>query len=157
MVIRKGVHPTHLFFTDDVFIFCNGAKKSVEHLMMLLDKYQKGSGQVINKAKSKLLIDGTNAVRKNQIKEFMQMELSDFPDKYLGVILSHGRVKVSTVWPMVEMIQKELVSWKGKLLSFQDRLILIKSVLCSIPVYNMAVYKCPTSVIKVCEKIIRNF
>ncbi|XP_026416849.1 uncharacterized protein LOC113312300 [Papaver somniferum] len=29
IVIRKGIHPTHLFYTDDVFIFCNGAKKSV--------------------------------------------------------------------------------------------------------------------------------
>ncbi|XP_026399624.1 uncharacterized protein LOC113295510 [Papaver somniferum] len=43
MVIKKGVHPTHLFFAGDVFILCNGSKKSVENLMTLLDKYQKAS------------------------------------------------------------------------------------------------------------------
>ncbi|XP_026399016.1 uncharacterized protein LOC113294854 [Papaver somniferum] len=109
---------------------------------------RQGSGQIINKTKSKLFIDGTSVVRKNQIKDLMQMELSHFPDKYLGVILAPGKFKVSTVWTMVEMIQKKLASWKGKLLSFQDRVVLIKSVLCSILLYNMAVYKWPSSVIK---------
>ncbi|XP_026383729.1 uncharacterized protein LOC113279242 [Papaver somniferum] len=83
--------------------------------------------------------------------------MSVFPDKYLGVILVAGRVKTSTVWPMVEMMQRKLATWKGKLLSFQERLVLIKAVLCSIQVYNMAIYKWPSSVIKACEKIIRNF
>ncbi|XP_026416501.1 uncharacterized protein LOC113311934 [Papaver somniferum] len=157
MIVRKGIHPTHLFFADDVFLLCNRAKKSITNLMKLLDDYQKGSGQIINKTKSKIFIDGNSVIRKNQIKEILQMELSTFPDKYLGVILSPGRVKVSTVWLMVELIQIKLAAWKGKLLSFQDRLVLIKSVLFSIPIYNMVVYKCPASIIKVCEKVIRNF
>lgn len=40
MVVRKGIHPTHLFFADDVFIFINGAKKSILNLMQLLEDYQ---------------------------------------------------------------------------------------------------------------------
>ncbi|XP_026383534.1 uncharacterized protein LOC113279031 [Papaver somniferum] len=122
MVIRKGIHPTHLFFAEDVFLFCNRAKKSITNLMKLLDEYQKGSGQLINKMKRKLFIDGTSLLRKNQIKENLQMELSNFPEKYLGVILSASRVKVSTVWPMVELLQRKLAAWKGKLISFQDRI-----------------------------------
>ncbi|XP_026451371.1 uncharacterized protein LOC113351638 [Papaver somniferum] len=156
-VERKGIHPTHLFFADDVFIFINGAKKSILNLMKLLEDCQKCSGQVIKKSKRKMLIDRTTELRKNQIKDIIQMERSEFPDKYLGVILTTGRVKVSTVWPIVEMMERKLAIWKGKLLSFQERLVLIKSVLCSIPVYNMAVYKWPASVIKICERIMRNF
>ncbi|XP_026384454.1 uncharacterized protein LOC113280031 [Papaver somniferum] len=91
------------------------------------------------------------------IKKMIQMKRSEFPDKYLGVVLIQGRVKTSTLWPMVEMMQKKLAAWKGKLLSFQERLVLIKSVLSSIPVYSMAIYKWPTSVIKICERIMRNF
>ncbi|XP_026399266.1 uncharacterized protein LOC113295131 [Papaver somniferum] len=97
MVERKGIHPTHLLFTDDVFIFCNRSKKSILNLMKLLEDYQKCSGQIINKQKSKMFIDGTSEVRKNQLKELIQMERSEFPDKYLGVILCVGRVKISTV------------------------------------------------------------
>ncbi|XP_026417309.1 uncharacterized protein LOC113312788 [Papaver somniferum] len=157
MVIRNGIRLTHLFFADDVFIFLNGAKKSIENLTQLLDTYQSFSGQLINRGKSKCFIDGTSSQRKMQIKEWLKMEVSEFPDKYLGVILAPGRVKSSTVWPIVEMLQKKLAGWKGRMLSFQDRLVLIKSVLNSMPIYNMVVYKWPASIIKICEKIIRNF
>ncbi|XP_026429974.1 uncharacterized protein LOC113326464 [Papaver somniferum] len=87
----------------------------------------------------------------------IQMEVSTLPDKYLGVILKSGKVKIATVWPMVELMQNKLATWKGKLLSFNDRLVLIKSVLCSVPIYSMSIYKWPKSLIKICERIIRNF
>ncbi|XP_026459411.1 uncharacterized protein LOC113360077 [Papaver somniferum] len=157
IVIRNEIHPSHMFFVDDVFIFCNGAKKSIQNIMKLLEEYQKSSGQVINKSKSKLFMDGTTAARTMQIKEMVQMKVSTLPNKYLGVILQYGRVKISTVWPMVELMQKKLATWKGKLLSFNDRLVLTKLVLCIVPIYSMSVYKWPKSVIKICERIIRNF
>ncbi|XP_026417116.1 uncharacterized protein LOC113312588 [Papaver somniferum] len=157
MVVTKGIYPTHLFFADDVFIFCNGSKISLNNLFQLLDKYQATSGKVINKIKIKCFVDGVTEARKSQIATMVNMELSKFPDRYLGVLLAPGRVTTSMVWPMVEMIQDKLATWKGRLLSFHDRLVLVKSVLCSIPIYNMAVYKWPASIIKVCEKIIRNF
>ncbi|XP_026451584.1 uncharacterized protein LOC113351891 [Papaver somniferum] len=152
MVIRKGCYPTHLFFADDVFIFYNGSKRSLEEILTLLKDYQENTGQLINKQKIKCFVDGCNPLRKDQISNMMQMELTTFPDKYLGVILKPVRVNGAIVCPMVEMMQKQLSSWKGKLLSFHDRLILIKSDLSSIPVYNMVVHRWPKSVIKVCEK-----
>ncbi|XP_026396126.1 uncharacterized protein LOC113290759 [Papaver somniferum] len=122
IVIRNGIHPTHMFFADDVFIFCNGAKKNIMNLMKLLEEYQKISGQVINKSKSKLFVDGTTTASIMQIKEMVQIEVITLPDKYLGVILQSGGVKISTIWPMVEIIQKKLAVSKGKLLSFNDGL-----------------------------------
>ncbi|XP_026436380.1 uncharacterized protein LOC113334256 [Papaver somniferum] len=157
MVVRNRIYPTHLFFANDVFLFCNGAKKTLLCLFKLIEKYQHSSGQMINKAKSKCFIDGTNSVRKHQISSIIGMDISCFPDKYLGIILAPGRVTTEMVWPMVLMLQSKLATWKGKLLSFHDRLILVKTVLCSYPLYNMAVYKWPSSVIKICEKLIRNF
>ncbi|XP_026383730.1 uncharacterized protein LOC113279243 [Papaver somniferum] len=60
MVTRGGIHPTHLMFADDVFIFMNGGKKFITNILKLLEDYQRSSGQVINKLKSKLFIDGTS-------------------------------------------------------------------------------------------------
>ncbi|XP_026419849.1 uncharacterized protein LOC113315814 [Papaver somniferum] len=107
--------------------------------------------------KSKLFVGGVTEAWKYQIANELQMNLSSFPDKYLGVNLKPGAVRSSTVWCMVEMIQNKLTGWIGKMLSFKDRLTLIKSILCSIPIYKMSVYKWPTSVVKTCEKFIRNF
>ncbi|XP_026398910.1 uncharacterized protein LOC113294749 [Papaver somniferum] len=42
-----------------------------------------------------------------------EMELSNFPDKYLGVILNPGRVTTQKVWGMVELMQKMLAGWIG--------------------------------------------
>ncbi|XP_026428863.1 uncharacterized protein LOC113324790 [Papaver somniferum] len=157
MVSRGGCQPSHLIFADDIFIFCNGNKKTLQNLMELLDKYQKASGQMVNKAKSKCFVGGVSDLRRNEIANALQMELSVFPDKYLEVILNPGRVKTHQVWGTVEMMQHMLARWMGKLLAFSARLILVKYVLCSMPIYIMSVYKWPKSVILTCERIIRNF
>ncbi|XP_026417176.1 uncharacterized protein LOC113312657 [Papaver somniferum] len=80
-----------------------------------------------------------------------------FPDKYLGVNLVQGKIKSTHLWHLVEYMQHRLSSWSGKLLSFQARPTLVEFVLCSIPVYNMSIYKWPKKVIKSCERIIRNY
>ncbi|XP_026459629.1 uncharacterized protein LOC113360324 [Papaver somniferum] len=125
MVERKGIHPTHLLFANDVFIFCNGDKKSILNLMKLLEDYQKCSGQIINKQKTKLFIDGASDLRKSQLREMIQMERIAFLYKYLGVILCVGRVKVSTIWPMVELMQRKLATWKASIIKTCEKIIRI--------------------------------
>ncbi|XP_026384210.1 uncharacterized protein LOC113279756 [Papaver somniferum] len=157
MVMKNGIHPTHLFFADDVFIFCNGGKKSLKNLFKLLDEYQVVSSQIINKNKSKLFVDGNSHIRRKLISNTIHMEVAKFPGKYFGVYLAPGKVTSAMVWHIVEVLQSKLAAWKGNLLSFHDRLVLVKSVLSILSIYNMSVYRRPSSVIKVCEKIIRNF
>ncbi|XP_026442291.1 uncharacterized protein LOC113341748 [Papaver somniferum] len=147
---------TALVEKDDVFIF-NGGRKSLLNILHLLDTYQACSGQVINKSKSKLFVDDTTQQMKNLISEIVNMEIANFPDKYLGVYLAPCKVTSAMVWSIVELIQRKLAAWKGRLLSFRDRLVLVKFVLCSFPIYSMSIYKWPGSVIKVCENLIRNF
>ncbi|XP_026419530.1 uncharacterized protein LOC113315470 [Papaver somniferum] len=149
MVNRKGIHPIHLMFADDVFIFTNGSKRCLNNLLHFLKQYQDSSGQIINRSKSKCFVDGFTPERKQQVSTLLYMDLTSFPNKYLGVILMPGRVKSSIIWPVVEMMQTTLARWKGKLLSFHDILILIKSVLSSYPVYSMAIYKWPKTIIKI--------
>ncbi|XP_026419654.1 uncharacterized protein LOC113315607 [Papaver somniferum] len=138
---------------DDMFLFCNGDKRNIKRLMKTLTEYQEASGQVISSVKSKCFVGGTTNTRKKTIAEECNMQLSTFPDKYLGVMLFPGKVKSSHVWGIVKQLQSYLAGWKGKMLAFQERLIFF----CSIPVYNMSIYRCPRSVLKECEKIIRNF
>ncbi|XP_026428417.1 uncharacterized protein LOC113324314 [Papaver somniferum] len=139
MVNKGGSQPTHLMFADDIFIFCNGHKKTLESLTELLYKYQNSSGQEVNKAKRKCFVGGVSVSRQKIIAEQMHMELSFFPNKYLGVIHNQGRFKSHQVWGIVEMMKKMLAGWMGKLSAFSARLTLVKFVLCSMPIYNMSV------------------
>lgn len=49
---------THLSFADDVLIFFDGSEKSLAGIMSILEEFKTASG-LINKDKTKLLIDGT--------------------------------------------------------------------------------------------------
>ncbi|XP_026416712.1 uncharacterized protein LOC113312175 [Papaver somniferum] len=142
---------------DDIFIFGNADKRNVRKLLKVLQDYQAASGQVISLEKSKCFIGGTSEARKLEIPKVCNMPLSKFPDKYLGVMLEPRRIKSIHLWSIVEMMQENLAGWKGRLLSFQERLILVKFLLCSLSIYTMAVYKWPKTIIKECESIIRNF
>ncbi|XP_026419520.1 uncharacterized protein LOC113315459 [Papaver somniferum] len=157
MVYKNGAHPTHIMFADDIFLFCNGDRRKLRRLLKILETYQKASELEINLSKSKCFIGGTSNARKIQLAEDCGMILSTFPDKYLGVMLNPGMIRAKHVWGCVEMLQENSAGWKGKLLSFQERLVLMKFVLCSIPIHNMFVYKWPKKVLKESEKIIRNF
>ncbi|XP_026440056.1 uncharacterized protein LOC113338842 [Papaver somniferum] len=157
MVNKGGCKPTHLMFADGIFIFCNGHKRTLNNLMSLLLQYQNSSRQMVNRAKNKCFVGGLSDIRRNGIAEFLQMELSELPDRYYGVIINPGIMKAHQVWGMVEMMQKILVGWMWKLLAFSTILTLVKFELFSMPMYNMSLYKWPKSVIKEYENIIRNF
>ncbi|XP_026383544.1 uncharacterized protein LOC113279042 [Papaver somniferum] len=105
-----------------------------ENLKALLIEYQAATCQIVNAAKSKCFVNGTSLTRRRLIDDFFQMNLSSFPDKYLGVLLVQGKVKEIHLWHMMEYMQLRLAAWSGKLLNFQ-----------------------PKRVIDACEKIIRNY
>ncbi|XP_026396268.1 uncharacterized protein LOC113290895 [Papaver somniferum] len=132
MAIRNGIHPTHLMFADDIFFFCNGGKKSIEHLKTLLMEYQAASGQIFNASKSKCFVDGTSETRKRQIATYFQTGLSAFPEKYLGVFLTQGKMKSIHIRYLVDYMHLRLALWSGKILNFQARLTLVNHVMSSI-------------------------
>ncbi|KAF6137594.1 hypothetical protein GIB67_007452 [Kingdonia uniflora] len=95
--------------------------------------------------------------RKDGIIALFDFKVGSFPEKYLGIPLIQGRVTKHMILPLLDKIRARASSWAGRLLSFQGRVTLVKSVFCSLPVYNMGVFKWPQSVIKEGEKILRNF
>ena len=71
-----------------------------------------------------------------------------FPFKYLGIPMSDHRL-ANKDWSMIEeRFQKKLSSWKGKLLSVGGRLVLINSVLSSLPMFMLSFFKIPKGVLK---------
>ncbi|KAF6158195.1 hypothetical protein GIB67_014989 [Kingdonia uniflora] len=61
------------------------------------------------------------------------------------------------VVPSIDNIRSRASGWSGKLLFFQSRVVLVKSILTILPIYNMAIYKWPIAAVKDGERIIRNF
>ena len=61
--IRVGIHApwvSHLLFADDCIIFTRDSQGGADRLQMILDRYQLGSGQMVNKDKSAIFFSSTS-------------------------------------------------------------------------------------------------
>ncbi|PNX54676.1 ribonuclease H [Trifolium pratense] len=59
--------------------------------------------------------------------------------------------------PVLSRIRNILSGWKSHFLSFGGRLVLLKSVLTSFPVYPLSFFKAPSCIISSIESLLNNF
>ena len=58
-----------------------------------------------------------------------------FPIKYLGIPLHYDKLRREDIQPLIDKIIKRMAGWRGKLLSYKGRPVLIQAYLASIPIY----------------------
>ncbi|XP_027096071.1 uncharacterized protein [Coffea arabica] len=168
LLLSKGFKPfkvppgcpsiTHLAYADDVIIFSSGLKRSIQLVMNVLHSYVSVSGQKVNHQKSCFLLHSTiPRVRKSMVAEITGFQPREFPVKYLGCPLYVGRRKKCYFSEICDSIVGRVLSWKGKLLSYGGKLVLLKSVLSSMPIHLFAASTPPKSLFGFLEKIFASF
>ncbi|PKU75983.1 Putative ribonuclease H protein [Dendrobium catenatum] len=132
-----GVLPlSRLSFADDFIIFANGSIHNIQNLFRFLDKFQKTSWLTFNKTKSSFFTAKSISIsRIHNIERKTGLMIKSLPMKYLGTPLLKGRKRSFLFDDIFNAIQKKLNSWAFNYLSYGGRLVLIKHVLCSIPIY----------------------
>ncbi|XP_026399735.1 uncharacterized protein LOC113295618 [Papaver somniferum] len=151
--LRQGDPLSPLIFV----LIEDGNIKSLHNLVDVLGKYQTASGQTVCTQKSKIYYGGGSLSRQAYLADYLGMSLATFPDRYLGVQIMPDTVRYHHISGVVEKIKAQLAGWKGFLLSFHDRIVLVKSVIASYSIHNMAIYKWPRKFIFQCERAISNF
>jgi len=76
---------------------------------------------------------------------------------YLGIPIGGDSKKLSFWKPVIDRIVARLSMWNNKFLSFGGRLILLKFVLSSLPVYFLSFFKAPAGIISSIESIFKRF
>jgi len=71
------------------------------------------------------------------------------PMKYLGVPLYYKKLSREDIQPQVDKMLKRMAGWRGNLLSYAAKLVLVKTCLASIPVYLLSFIKFPKWAIRV--------
>jgi hypothetical protein len=89
--------------------------------------------------------------RSHEIAHILNCPMGKFPLKYLGVPVHFERLKREDVQPLVDKLVKGIAGWRGRLLSYSSRLVLIKSCLASILVYILSFIKFPKWAITLLE------
>ena len=114
------------------------------------------SGLRVNLSKSALIPVG-EVPNVHDLTRFFGCGVEYLPSSYLGLSLGAPYKSISVWDPVVERFHKRLAGWKSKLLSRGGRLTLLKSTLCSLPVYFMSLFTIPASIASRLEKIMRDF
>jgi hypothetical protein len=141
----------HLLFADDSLILMEANVQSVETIKSILQIYEEGSGQMINRDKSSVMFS-SNAKRyaKNLLLQCLELGSETTEGKYLGLPTYIGRSRKKCFAYIKEKIWKRIQGWKEKLMSMAAKEILIKAVAQAIPTYAMACFDLTKSL---CDEI----
>ena len=153
----SDVRVTHLQFADDTLIIGEKSWLNVRTMRAVLLLFEEISGLKVNFHKSMLtgvnISDSWLAVA----LALMNCRRGNLPFVYLGVPIGGDPRKLSFWKPVVDRIVGRLSSWNNKFLSFGGRLILLKVVLSSLPVYFLSFFKAPAGIISSIDSIFKRF
>ncbi|XP_060182380.1 uncharacterized protein LOC132612050 [Lycium barbarum] len=148
----------HLAYVDDTIIFSSADSQSLQMIMDILQEYEKVSGQMINKRKSSFyLFSKVSQELSEQVETITGFVRGHFPFTYLGVPITHARKRKVDYTELLKKIKDRLQTWKGKLLSYGGKAVLITSVIQSIPIHVLSAIRPPKCVIKELHRIFAGF
>ncbi|KAM6543638.1 hypothetical protein CsatB_008085 [Cannabis sativa] len=142
---------THMFFTDDSYLFCQATPSAADSMNRLLHSFELASGQRVNATKSSIFFSpNSDGVVKNQICSTLGTPEATEGSFYLGLPNIIGRKKTIILGFLKNKIINRINSWDGKFLSRVGKKILLKTVIQSLPTYAMSVFLIP---LKICNDI----
>ncbi|GJV00654.1 RNA-directed DNA polymerase, eukaryota [Tanacetum coccineum] len=154
--IDSSLTLSHLFFADDAIFVGKWDSLNIRTIVNVLKCFHLASGLKINFHKSKLMGIGTRPEEVDAAATTMGCSIFTTPFVHLGVKVGGAMSRIKSWDDVVAKVSSRLSKWKLKTLSIGGRLTLIKSVLTSIPLYHMSIFKVPSGVLKLLESIRRN-
>jgi len=115
--------------------------------------FAKMSGLKVNFNKSMLV--GINIAESwlNEAASILNCKVGKVPFVYLGFFIGGYPSRLAFWDPVLNTIKSRLSGWQSCFLSFGGRLVLLKSVLTSLPVYALSFFKAPSGIISIIESI----
>ncbi|GJS90564.1 RNA-directed DNA polymerase, eukaryota [Tanacetum coccineum] len=155
--VDESLTLSHLFHVNDAVFIDKWDKSNIKVIVSVLNCFFLALGLKINLHKSKLM--GINIPQDDVFMAANSIGCSTLtvPSNYLGVKVGVSSSRSCSWKDVLSKIIARLSKWKLKTLSIGDRLTLLKSVLTSLPLYQMSVYKVPMRVLNRMESMRRNF
>ncbi|GKV52014.1 hypothetical protein SLEP1_g58623 [Rubroshorea leprosula] len=153
----RGLIVSHLQFADDTVIIGDATERNVWAVKAMMRTFELVSGLRINYSKSQLLSINVEKDWRERMADLPNCTVGEFPFKYLGIPVG-GNLRRLAIWcPLMERCRNRLSLWNGQFLSFGGRIALINSMLSSLPVFLLSMYKIPRGVIEEIDTIRRRF
>jgi len=152
-----GLQISHLQFADDTLVLCEAEEQYARVIKGIFLTFQAFTGLCVNYKKSTLVVLGKDEAWVDSIEEILGCSRAQLPIQYLGTPLGANMRKAASWQKIIEKVQTRLKAWKSNCLSRAGRLILIKSVLNSLPLYYLSLFKVPKKVANDIVRLQRKF
>ncbi|XP_013639486.1 PREDICTED: uncharacterized protein LOC106344713 [Brassica oleracea var. oleracea] len=116
---------THLLFADDLLVFSDGSRFSINGIKSVMASFKLWSGLDMNEAKSEIFFGGYTDIHASVLADLSGFKWGSFPTRYLGLPLDPKRIAMATLQTFLERITSKLHSWTVKCLSFAGKVHLI--------------------------------
>ncbi|GKD04054.1 putative RNA-directed DNA polymerase, eukaryota, reverse transcriptase zinc-binding domain protein [Tanacetum coccineum] len=148
---------SHLFYADDVIITTEWNPGDLDNIIRVLHVFYLASGLKININKSNIYGIDVSEDAVSTMARNSRCAAGSFPFTYLGLPIRSNMNLISGWKTVIDCFQSKLSSWKASLLSIGGRLTLIKSVLGSLGIYYLSIFKAPEFVLKSLEGLRAKF
>ncbi|GJX03209.1 RNA-directed DNA polymerase, eukaryota [Tanacetum coccineum] len=139
--LHDTVNISHLFYADDAVFVGQWSKRNISTLTHVLDCFYMASGLKINMSKSKIMGIHVNNDNVSRAAEKLGCLVLKPPFTYLGSMVGGDMHRLQSGNDMVDRVKRRLSKWKMKMLLIGGRLTLVKSVLGSMPIFHMSLFK----------------
>jgi len=137
-----------LQYADDTVIFMSHDVEKAVNMKLLLTTFEQLSGLKINFHKSEIFCFGKAKDHEEFYSRLFGCVIGKYPFRYLGLPMNTRKLN-NKDWKVIEeRIEKRLSGWKGKMLSVGGRMVLINSVLSSLPMFMMSFFELPKGVLE---------
>ncbi|GJR22294.1 RNA-directed DNA polymerase, eukaryota [Tanacetum coccineum] len=155
--IDRSLTLTHIFFADDAIFVGKWDSLNICTTVNVLKCSHLASGLKINFHKSKLMGISTRPKEVDAAATTMGCLIYTTPFVHLGVKVRGAMSRIKSWDDVVSKVSSRLSKWKLKTLLIGGRLTLIKSVLTTIPLYHMSIFKVPSGLLQLLDSIRTNF
>ena len=153
-----GAHDSTLVsrvqFADDTLLVGVKSWANVRALRVVLLLFEAMSGQKMNFHKSMLVgVNVSDSWLTEAASSVIGCKAGKVPFVYLGMPIGGDPRRLSFWEPVLDRIKKRLSGWRSKFLSFGGRLVLLKYVMSSLPVYAISFFKASSGIIYSLESL----
>jgi len=144
---------SHLQFADDTLLLGAKSWANVRALRAVLNLFADMSGLKVNFHKSLLVGINIGDSWLTEAVSILNCKVGKILFLYLGLSIGGDPWRLAFWEHVVSSIKSRLAGWQSRFLSFGGRLVLLKSVLTSLPVYALSFFKALSGIISLIESI----
>eukprot|EP00253_Pinus_taeda_P021887 PITA_21887 len=138
-------------------LFGHPSVQEARLLKDLLSTFSDATGPLINRVKSQIFFFNTPMSTQNSIARILGFTIANLPSKYLGAPMIASALKHASWTDLLDKFEAKLSLWTYRSLNMASRVILIKAILQSLPLYLFSLLAAPKWVIKAIRNLQRNF